>query len=102
VTLNLHWVGLMQAERGGGMRAILAALLPLSLFGLFSLRRRRLRSLFGSTVLALLASAVSACTSADYPTIFGSYPVTVTATGTNASASTPTTHTLNVTAQIVR
>ena len=107
VTLNLHWVGLTQADRGSarranGGRAMMVALLPLSLLGFLGARRRRLRNLLGLLCLAALASVISACSTASYPTIFGSYPVTVTATGTNAGASAPTTHTLNITAQIVQ
>jgi hypothetical protein len=62
------------------------------LLALFGLRRRR--RLFGLLCLAVIASAISACGTAAYPTIFGSYPVTVTATGMGV------THTLTVTAQI--
>jgi hypothetical protein len=98
--LTLHWVGQAQADRGsggGGERAMLAALLPISLFGMIGMRRRRrFRKLFGLLCLAVMASAISACTTSYYPAIYGSYPVTVTATGGTV------THTLNVTANIVR
>jgi hypothetical protein len=100
VTLTLHWIGQAQADRGsggGGERAMLAALLPISLFGMIGMRRRRrFRKLFGLLCLAVMASAISACTTSYYPAIYGSYPVTVTATGGTV------THTLNVTANIVR
>jgi hypothetical protein len=90
-TLSLQWVGLTQASRASGVRAVLAAMFLLGLVGLRR-RRRWLRLL----CLAAMASAMSACGTAAYPTVFGSYPVTITATGAGA------THTVTVTAQIVR
>jgi hypothetical protein len=90
-TLSLQWVGLQQASRGGGVRAMLAGVL---LVGLWGLRRRR--RWVGLVCLAVMACAISACGTEGYPTIFGSFPVTVTATGAG------TTHMATVTAQIVR
>jgi len=107
VTLTLHFVGLAQADRGRaplttGERAMLAAMAPLSLLGLLGVRRRRLRWLLGLLCLTVLTTAISACGTDAYPTIFGTYPVTVTGAGTNAGASAPTTHTLNVTTNIIQ
>jgi hypothetical protein len=90
-TLSLQWVGLQQAERGGGVRAMMAAVLALGLLGL-----RRRRRWLGVLCLAGMVSAISACGSAAYPTVYGSYPVTVTAVGAG------TVHSVTVTAQIVR
>jgi hypothetical protein len=92
--------------RPGASRIVLASLLPLALLSLAGLGRRRrrssLRGLICLAVLAIVASSTTACG----PDLFyattqpGAYALTITATGTTEGATTPTTHTLNITLNI--
>ena len=79
-------------------RIALATLLPLTLLG-FARRRKALRSLLMLASLAIFISGLTACGSNAYPqhATPGVYNIPVTATGTAVGATTPTTHTLNIT-----
>jgi hypothetical protein len=84
-------------------RIILAGFLPLTLLSLFGLTRRRrhtkLRGLLCLAVMTMVISTVTACGPDKFfpATQPGLYPFTITATGTTKGATTPSTHTLNIT-----
>ena len=83
---------------------VLAAFLPLTLFSLIGLARKRrtpLRAILTLTLLAILATATTACGPDHFiPITTGTYPITFTATGTSQGTSTPITHTVTVNATI--
>jgi hypothetical protein len=86
-------------------RILLASLFPLTLLSLTGLARRKrlthLRTLLSLTLLAILATATTACGPDQFiPITTGTYPITFTATGTDQGASTPTTHTLTINATL--
>jgi parallel beta-helix repeat protein len=87
---------------GGTTRIVLASLFP---FGLLSLigfaqkkRRTHIRTLLTLTLLAVLASATTACGPDTYiaTTAPGTYPITFSATGTNQGSTTPITQVLHL------
>jgi hypothetical protein len=83
-------------------RVVLASLFPITLLSLIGLARKRrtpLRTLLTLTLLAVLASATTACGPDQFieATSPGTYPITFTATGTNQGSSTPVTQILHLT-----
>ena len=82
----------------------LAALFPLSFFGLVGLARKRrttARTLLCLVVLTTLASITTACGPDHFiPLIKGTYPVTFTGVGTSQNDPTPITHTVTVDATV--
>ncbi|HSY36234.1 MAG TPA: FG-GAP-like repeat-containing protein [Acidobacteriaceae bacterium] len=82
----------------------LAALLPLSFFGLMGLARKRLataRILLCLVVLSTLATMTTACGPDHFiPITTGTYPITFTGVGTSQNAPTPITHTVTIHATI--
>lgn len=79
---------------------VFASLFPLTLLSLTGFfRRRKLSAILPLVILAFLAACTTACgNDIAFPaTQPGSYPFTITATGTTKGATTPTTHTLNIT-----
>jgi hypothetical protein len=90
----------LRAANPSTSRIVLASLFPLTLLSLAGFRRRRkLSAILPLAILAILAASTTACgNDIAYPaTQPGSYPFTITATGTTNGATTPTTHTLNIT-----
>lgn len=88
------------AANPSASRILFASLFPLTLISLAGFfRRRKLSSLLPLAILAILAASTTACGKDIYypATPPGSYPFTITATGTTKGATTPTTHTLNIT-----
>jgi hypothetical protein len=90
---------------GNTIRIILASLFPLTLLSLTGLARKRrthLRTLLTLTLLAVLASATTACGPDQFIAAMppGTYPITFTATGTNQDSSTSITHSLTLNAVI--
>jgi hypothetical protein len=79
---------------------VLAALFPftlISLIGFAGKRRTTLRALLSLALLAVLATATTACGPDHFiPITTGTYPITFTATGTSQGASTPITHTVTI------
>lgn len=83
-------------------RVVLASLFPITLLSLIGLARKRrtpLRTLLTLTLLAVLASATTACGPDQFieATSPGTYPITFTATGTTQGSSTPVTQILHLT-----
>ena len=87
-------------------RLALAALFPLSFFGLMGLARKRrtaIRSLLCLVVLTTLASMTTACGPDHFiPLTLGTYPLTFTGVGTSQNNPTPITHTLTINVTIAR
>jgi hypothetical protein len=87
-------------------RIVLASLFPFTLVSLLGLSRKRrthLRTLLSLTLLAILATATTACGPDHFiPITTGVYPLTFTATGTDQGTSTPITHTLTINATITQ
>ncbi len=85
-------------------RVALAALFPLSFFGLIGLARKRrsaLRAILSLTLLAIVATALTACGPDQFiPITTGTFPITFTATGTSQGDPTPITHTVTIQATI--
>ena len=83
---------------------VLAALFPLSLVSLMGLGRKRratLRALLSLALLAILATATTACGPDHYiPITTGTFPITFTATGTSQGTTTSITHTVTINATI--
>lgn len=87
---------------GGTTRIILASIFPFTLLWLTGLPRKRrthVRTLFTLTLLAVLASATTACGPDTYiaATPPGTYPITFSATGTHQGGTTPITQVLHLT-----
>jgi hypothetical protein len=85
-------------------RLALAALFPLSFFGLMGLARKSrttVRTLLCLVVLTTLASMTTACGPDHFiPITTGTYPITFTGVGTSQGTSTPITHTVTINAAI--
>jgi hypothetical protein len=85
-------------------RIVLAAFFPLTLFSLIGLGRKRrttLRAILSLTLLAILATATTACGPDHFiPITTGTFPITFTATGTSQGTTTPITHTTTINATI--
>lgn len=85
-------------------KMVLATVFPLtflSLFGLARKRRTAVRTILSLALLAVLASATTACGPDHFiPITTGTYPITFTATGTSQGTSTPVTHRLTINATI--
>jgi hypothetical protein len=85
-------------------RIVLAAFFPLTLLSLMGLARKRrtpLRAILSLALLAILATATTACGPDQFiPITTGTYPITFTATGTSQGTSTAITHTLTINAII--
>jgi hypothetical protein len=85
-------------------RSALASLFPLSFFWMIGLARKRrtpISKLLSLTLLAILATATTACGPDHFiPITIGTFPITFTATGTSQGSSTPITHTLTLNATI--
>ena len=82
-------------------RIVFASLFPITLLSLAGLARKRrthLRTLLSLTLLAILASATTACGPNEFiaATPAGTYPITFTATGTSQGNSMPIAHTTTV------
>jgi TctA family transporter len=90
--------------RSRSNQIVLAVFLPVSLFSLIGLARKRratLRALLLTSVLAILGSFTTACGPDHFiPITTGIYPITFTATGTSQGSTTPITHTLTLSADI--
>jgi len=86
-------------------KIFLAALFPLTLLSLIGLARKRstpLRALLSLVLLAILATATTACGPDHFiPITTGTFPITFTATGTSQGTNTPITHTVTINATIV-
>jgi Bacterial Ig-like domain (group 3) len=85
-------------------RFALAALFPLSFFGLMGLARKRrttVRTFLCLVVLTTLASITTACGPDHFiPLIRGAYPITFTGVGTGPNIPAPITHTVTINATI--
>jgi hypothetical protein len=85
-------------------RILYPALFPITLLSLFGISRKRraLRTLLSLGLLAILASATTACGPDQFINIniAGTYPITFTASGSSLPSTTLTTHTLTVNATI--
>ncbi len=86
-------------------RIALASVFPLALLSLTGLAKRRRaasRTILTLTLLAILASATTACGPDHFiaATSPGTYPITFTATGTSQGTSAPITHTVTINATI--
>jgi ABC-type enterochelin transport system permease subunit len=69
--------------------------------GLARKRRTPLRAILSLALLAILATATTACGPDQFiPITTGTYPITFTATGTSQGTSTAITHTLTINAII--
>jgi hypothetical protein len=83
---------------------ILAALFPITLVSLLGLARKRrsaLRAILFLTLLAIVATALTACGPDHFiPITTGTFPITFTATGTSQGDPTPITHTVTIQATI--
>jgi hypothetical protein len=71
------------------------------MIGLARKRRTPISKLLSLTLLAILATATTACGPDHFiPITIGTFPITFTATGTSQGSSTPITHTLTLNATI--
>ena len=86
-------------------KIVLAAIFPLTLISLIGLARKRrttLRAILSLALLAVLATATTACGPDHFiPITTGTFPITFTATGTSQGTNTPITHTVTINATIV-
>ena len=102
VAFNLNYTE--TASVSSETKIILAAFFPLTLLSLTGLTRKRgttLRAILSLTLLAILATATTACGSNNaIPITTGTFPLTFTATGASQGASTPITHTVTINATI--
>jgi len=100
-TLNYSPTASVRTEN----KIFLAALFPLTLLSLIGLARKRstpLRALLSLVLLAILATATTACGPDHFiPITTGTFPITFTATGTSQGTNTPITHTVTINATIV-